>query len=303
MEKTLAPQTKRRGLKKSTRETLVAYTFLAPNFLGFALFTLVPVVCAIVLSFSEWNGVSAVTFIGIDNYTRLLTDDRFVTAFWNTIYYVALNAPLTIICGLLLAVLLNSKIIKGRRFFRTTIFFPYVASIVAVAAVWNFLFSPVMGPVNLTLSALGLENLPKWSTGKDSAMITVIMFTVWKNMGYYMIIFLAGLQNVNGDLYEAADLDGASTIQKFFNVTLPQLAPTTFFASVMVIIASFKVYNEVYMLTQGGPGTSTLVLVYEIYNEAFVGVPEYGYACAISMVLFLMVLIVTLIQFKFQNKD
>lgn len=292
---------KKRLLSKQTRETLIAYSFIAPNFIGFAVFTLIPVVFAIVLAFMKWDGVNAMQFIGLENFTRLFSDKNFIEAFWHTVVYVVCNVPLTIVSSLALAMLLNSKVF-GRNFFRTVSFFPYVASLVAVAAVWNFLFNPSMGPVNQLLAALGVENLPKWAAGKDTAMLTVILFSVWKNMGYYMVIFLAGLQGVNPELYEAASLDGANKWQQFRNVTVPQLAPTTFFVTIMVVIQSFKVYNEVYMITQGGPGTSTLVLVYQIYNEAFVGTPEYGYASAISMVLFIMVLIVTLIQFRGEKK-
>ncbi len=301
MNQTAPAKPKKGLLSKQARETLIAYSFIAPNFIGFAVFTLIPVVYAFVLAFMQWDGVNEMKFVWFENFARLISDKNFIQAFWHTIAYVLCNVPLTIVCSLALALLLNSKIF-GRNFFRTVSFFPYVASLVAVAAVWNFLFNPSMGPVNQILAALGVENLPKWAAGKDTAMLTVILFSVWKNMGYYMVIFLAGLQGVNPELYEAASLDGANKWQQFRNVTLPQISPTTFFVTIMVVISSFKVYNEVYMITQGGPGTSTLVLVYQIYNEAFVGTPEYGYASAISMVLFLMVLIVTLIQFRGEKK-
>ena len=298
-----ATPVKKRGMKKETREALIAYSFIAPNFIGFCVFTLVPVIFAFVLAFMEWDGVHAAKFIGLDNFIRMASDPNFKAAFVHTIVYVIGTVPTTIICALALAILLNQKIF-ARNFFRTVSFFPYVASLVAVAAVWNMLFNPSMGPVNQFLASLGVENLPKWAAGNDTAMLTVIMFSVWKNMGYYMVIFLAGLQGTNPELYEAASLDGANKWHQFWNVTLPQLAPTTFFVTIMVVIQSFKVYNEVYMITQGGPGTSTLVLVYQIYNEAFIGTPEYGYASALSMVLFLLVLAVTIIQFKAgEDKD
>ena len=145
---------------------------------------------------------------------------------------------------------------------------------------------------------VAVENLPRWAAGKDTAMLTVILFSVWKNMGYYMVIYLAGLQGTNPELEEAAELDGASKWQIFWNVTLPQLKPTTFFVIIMLTIASFKVYDQMYMITQGGPGNATMTLVYYIYNVAFVNTPKYGYASAVSMVLFVLVLFVTIIQFK-----
>ena len=197
-------------------------------------------------------------------------------------------------------VLLNQNV-KLRNFFRTVAFFPYVASLVAVAAVWNMIFNPSMGPINMILNqffGVAVENLPRWAAGKDTAMITVILFSVWKNMGYYMVIYLAGLQGCNPDLNEAAELDGANRWQQFWHITLPQLRPTTFFVVIMLTISGFKVYDQMYMITQGGPGTATMTLVYYIYNVAFVNTPKYGYASAISMVLFVLVLIVTIIQFR-----
>ncbi|MFA9376510.1 MAG: carbohydrate ABC transporter permease [Lachnotalea sp.] len=297
-------KTKKSGklTSKQMRKTLVAYSFILPNFLGFAIFTLVPVIFAFILAFLNWDGNNPMTFAGLDNFKKLITDSRFKDAFWNTIVYVIATVPLTLASALGLAVVLNQKV-KGRNFFRTVSFFPYVASIVAVAAVWNMIFNPANGPVNMVLSKLGIsaDHLPGWAADKHWAMITVILFSVWKSMGYYMIIYLAGLQGISGDLYEAAGLDGANTWQKFKNITWPMLSPTTFFVTIMLTISSFKVYTEMYMITQGGPGTSTLVLVYHIYNVAFKNW-DLGYASAISMVLFLLVLIVTIVQFKGEEK-
>jgi multiple sugar transport system permease protein len=285
-----------RVMSKQMRKNLVAYSFILPNFLGFAIFTLGPVIFAFILAFLEWDGNNPMKFVGLDNFKELLTDSRFHDALLNTILYVVGTVPLTMVCSLGLAIVLNQKV-KGRNFFRTVSFFPYVASLVAVAAVWNMIFNPANGPVNMILSKLGVENLPGWAADKDWALITVILFSVWKSMGYYMVIYLAGLQGISADLYEAAGLDGANGWQKFKNITWPMLSPTTFFVIIMLTINSFKVYDQMYMITQGGPGTSTLVLVYHIYNVAFKNW-DLGYASAISMVLFLLVLIVTIVQFK-----
>ena len=296
---TAAAPAKKKGMNKSLRESLIAYSFIAPNFIGFCVFTLVPIVCAIGLAFCDWDGVHAVEFIGIENFIDLLDDETFKASFVNTIVYTVATVPLTLVCSLGLAILLNQNV-KFRNFFRTVSFFPYVASLVAVAAVWNMIFSPSMGPVNQLLAALGVaeENLPRWAAGTETAMLTVILFSVWKNMGYYMVIYLAGLQGTNPELNEAAELDGANTWQTFWYVVLPQLRPTTFFVVIMLTISSFKVYDQMYMITQGGPGNATMTLVYDIYNVAFVNTPRYGYASAISMVLFVLVLIVTIVQFR-----
>ncbi|HJB39533.1 MAG TPA: sugar ABC transporter permease [Candidatus Ruthenibacterium avium] len=292
-----APAVQKKGMSKELRESLVAYSFIAPNFIGFCIFTLVPMIFAIALAFCDWDGVHAVEFVGLQNFIDLLDDDTFKASFVNTIVYTVGTVPLTLVCGLGMAVLLNQQV-KLRNFFRTVSFFPYVASLVAVAAVWNMIFSPSMGPVNQLLSSLGVEDLPRWAAGKETAMITVILFSVWKNMGYYMVIYLAGLQGTNLELNEAAELDGANKWQIFWYVTLPQLRPTTFFVVIMLTISSFKVYDQMYMITQGGPGNATMTLVYDIYNVAFVNTPRYGYASAISMVLFVLVLVVTIIQFR-----
>ncbi len=282
---------------------LTAYSFIAPNFLGFAVFTLGPIIFAFALAFMHWDGSNPIEFAGLDNFFKLFRDRVFQAAFWNTIIYTGFTVPLTLACSLGLAILLNQKIF-GRNFFRTVAFFPYVASLVAVAVVWNMLFHPEFGPVNMILYTLGVDpnDLPRWAADKDWAMVTIIMFSVWKYMGYFMVIYLAGLQGIAAELYEAADIDGASAWQKFWRITLPQLGPTTFFVSVMLTIQSFKVFDQVYMITQGGPGTSTLMLVYHIYNEAFISW-DLGYSSMVALVLFLLVLVITVIQFRWTHAN
>ena len=297
-------KTPRKVLKKSTRDSLIAYSFIAPNFIGFCVFTLVPMVFAIALAFCAWDGRHAIEFIGLKNFVKLFTTDKiFQAALKNTIVYVIGTVPLTLACSLAMAVLLNQNV-KLRNFFRTVAFFPYVASLVAVAAVWNMIFNPSMGPINMILNqffGVAVENLPRWAAGKDTAMITVILFSVWKNMGYYMVIYLAALQGVPRELYEAATVDGANKWQQFRNVTLPQIKPTTFFCTIMLVIGSFKIYDTVAIMTNGGPGRATKMLVTYIYDVAFNNI-KYGQASAIAMVLLVIVLIVTIIQFANEKK-
>ncbi len=293
-------------LSKGLRDNLVAYSFIAPNFIGFALFTLVPMFFAFILAFVKWDGANPMKFSGLDNFTRLIKDTTFHKALWNTIVYTIGVVPFTMIVALALAILLNQKII-GRNFMRTVFFFPYVASLVAVAAVWNFIFSPTMGPVNNilhTLTGIPLEDLPRWAADKQWAMFTVILFTVWKNMGYYMVIYLAGLQGINPELYEAAELDGAGAWSRFRNVTVPQLAPTSFFVLMILVINSFKVYDIFINLFAGADNQlndATRVMVYQIYNTAFRSL-DYGYASAMAIVLFLLVLGITIVQFRGEKK-
>lgn len=286
--------------RRDRRRNLVAYSFIAPNFIGFAVFTLVPMIMAVALSFVEWNGSwnNPIQFVGLNNFIRLFGDSKFLQALVNTVAYAVITVPLTMAASLGLAILLNQPI-HARNFFRTMMFFPYVASMVAVTAVWNMLFNPSMGPVNMILSGLGVDKLPRWSADPNwfICMGTVILFSIWKFMGYYMIIYLAGLQGVNPELYEAASLDGANGWQRFWYVTLPQLRPTTFFVTVMLTIQCFKVYDIFLMITNFGPGGKTRVLVSYIYDNAFTS-RSFGYASAIAMVLFGLVLIVTLVQFR-----
>ena len=287
---------------RQTKRDLVAYSFIAPNFIGFAVFTLGPVIFAFILAFIKWDGNNPMQFAALDNFAMMIGNSRFLASLKNTIIYCVATVPFTLAAALGLAVLLNQHI-KGRNFFRTVSFFPYVASLVAVAAVWNMLFSPAKsGPVNMILYNLGMaaKSLPKWAADKDWVMFTVVMFSVWKNMGYYMVIYLAGLQGINGELYEACSLDGANAWQRFRYITWPQLQPTTFF----VTINCFKVYDIVYMLAGGSSGVlneSAIVLVYHIYEEAFRNW-NLGYASAAAMVLFLIVLAITLVQFRGEKK-
>ena len=300
---TTKERVKRSMRKREIKRNLVAYSFIAPNFIGFAVFTLGPIIFAFALAFMSWDGNNPIEFVGFRNFIDLLDDTRFKAAFVNTIVYSVATVPLTLVAALGLAVVLNQKV-KGKNFYRTVSFFPYVASLVAVAAVWNIIFSPGAGLINVLLSNLGVakEHLPKWAADPDFAMLTVVLFSVWKSMGYYMVIYLAGLQGIPASMYEAASIDGANAIQRFRHVTFPQLRPTTFFVIVILTINCFKVYDQIYMITQGGPGTKTLVLVYHIYQTAFVTSNDYGYASAISMVLFALVLIVTIVQFKGEKK-
>lgn len=291
---------------RQTKRDLVAYSFIAPNFIGFAIFTLGPVVFAFVLAFLKWDGNNPMEFVGLGNFAQMIGNRRFLAALKNTVVYCIATVPLTLASALGLAILLNQKI-KGRNFFRTISFFPYVASLVAVAAVWNMLFSPAKsGPVNMILYNLGVaaKSLPKWSADKNWVMFTIVFFSVWKNMGYYMVIYLAGLQGINAELYEAANLDGTNAWQRFRYITWPQLQPTTFFVTIILTINCFKVYDIVYMLAGGNTGVlneSAMVLVYHIYEEAFRNW-NLGYASAVAMILFLIVLAITLVQFRGEKK-
>lgn len=294
--KATQPSKRRRELSKN----LVAYSFILPNLLGFAIFTLVPMGFSLALALMSWDGANQVSWVGLDNFKSLLDDSTFKIALKNTLWYVGGTVPLTMVCSLGLAVLLNQPI-RGRNIFRTVYFFPYVASLVAVAVVWNMLFFPSAGPVNEFLRALGVDNPPRWSASVDWAMPTVVMASIWRNMGYYMIIYLAALQGIPAILYEAAEIDGANAWQKFRYVTVPMLTPATFFISIMLTITSFKVFDLILVMTNGGPGRATNVLVIHTYNTAFRQF-KFGYSSAIAMVLFALVMVITIIQFYMEKR-
>ena len=301
---------KRKMGKLERRNTLTAYTFLAPNFIGFVVFTLIPVIFSIVLAFMNWSGGSKITWAGLDNFRLIFKDFSFTKsnlgiALKNTVYYTIATVPITIACALGLALVLN-KAVKGAKFFRAVFFFPYVASLVAICVCWNFLLMKT-GPVNQILSLFGVHITKSWTSSRDLAIWAIIIVSVWRNAGYYMVMYLAGLQGVPAELYEAATMDGANGWQKFTKVTMPMLTPTTFFVSIMLVISCFKIYDVVAIMTQGGPGRSTKMLVTYIFELSFGGEgiatsAQYGVASAVSMVLLAIVLLVTFVQFRGEKK-
>lgn len=304
MTATLTPKTARRrgqlGLK--TRNALQGYSFILPNFLGFSVLTLVPVLTLFYYSLTQLNLFGQGDFVGLANFRRLAGDASFHTALWNTLYYAVFHIPLTLAIALGLALLLNQQI-RGRSLFRTAAFFPYITSIVAIAVVWNNLFSPEYGPINQFLRALGVENPPGWTSSAQWSMPAVIIVSIWREMGYYMILLLAGLQTIPAQLYEAARVDGATAWQRFWNVTIPGLRPSLFFVTVMLTIGSLKIFDLILVMTNGGPGQSTLVISQFIYQKGFVE-NQFGYASSAAVVLFLLCITVTILQYWWnQRKD
>lgn len=288
------------GRRMRLRSILVGWSFILPNFLGFALFTLVPVIAAFGLAFMKWDGFNDPQFVGIRNFTRLFGDDNFRIALLNTVLYAVGHVPLTLAFALGLALLLNQKL-RGIAFFRVAIFFPYITSLVAIAIGWNMLFNPTSGPINQGLQLLGIAHPPGWTASTGWALPAVIITGVWRDMGYYMVLFLAGLQAIPNEYYEAASVDGAGGWRKFWSITLPSLRPTTFLVLVLLSVSSFKVFDLIFVMTQGGPGRATLVLSQLIYQDGIIN-GQFGYASAISLVLFVIVLVVTVFQFRIQQR-
>ncbi|MEF2246981.1 MULTISPECIES: carbohydrate ABC transporter permease [unclassified Paenibacillus] len=289
--------------KKSSmtrRNRITGYTFLLPNIIGFALFVFLPVLASFFMSFTEWNGFGPLKFVGLSNYIKLFEDDNFKISFINSIIFTIISVPITLFLALIVSVWLNAGI-KFIKLFRTAVFLPYVTATIAVAVVWQLILNPSMGPVNNILRNIGIDQPPGWFSASAWALVSVAIVYIWHSIGYYMVLYLAGLQGIPDHLYEAAELDGAGAVAKFFRITLPMLSPIIFFTVIMGVINSFKVFDFIFVLTQGGPGRSTQVLVYTIYNVAFKQF-SFGYASAMAYVLFMLILVFTYLQFKGQNK-
>jgi multiple sugar transport system permease protein len=291
----------RMAVKKNKRdnEERWGYFFIAPQFIGLLLFAVIPVIQSLGISFTQWNILEKPIFAGLGNYKRLLSDPFTWTLFSNTVYFIIGHIIVTTIVALLAALALSNKL-KGFVLFRTLFYLPNVTSTIAISLVWQWLFHPEYGLINALLDKFGIPPLG-WYTSMKGAMPTVILLSVWQATGYYMVIFLAGLNGISQTYYEAANIDGASKPYCFFKITLPLLTPTLLFTLTMMFIGGFQVFNEPYMLTRGGPADASRTIVLEIYNTAFLYF-RMGDAAVYSWILFTVVFVVTIVQFKFSNR-
>lgn len=285
--------------KIQARRNFWGYLFILPNFLGFVAFMLVPILMSLYFSFTNYDVISTIEFIGFENYINLFQDEQFIVAIINTLWFTVLTVPAGIILALLLAVLLNRQI-RGISFFRTLVFIPVITSMVAVSLVWSMLYEENGGLLN---TLLGYLNLPPvaWLTSTEMAMVSIAIMSIWKGLGYNMTIFLAGLQGVPRDLYEAATIDGANSFQKFRKITIPMIGPTTYFVTLMALIGALQVFDQVNIMTGGGPVNATRTIAFHLYQYGF-QFYKMGYACAAAYVLFILVFIVSLIQNRSSKK-
>lgn len=272
---------------------------LAPSLIGMLAFVIAPIAASLFLSFTEWDLIGDIKWVGIENYATIIFDPAVQTALLNTLLFIAGYLPSVIIIALGLALVLNSKI-KAKTFFRAVYFVPVVTSWVAVSLVWKWMLNPVYGIVNYALSLIGIDG-PGWLFDPNWAMAGVILTTVWKDIGFVMVIYLAGLQDIPENLYEAASLEDANAWQKFRHITWPLLARTTFFVTTISLINSFQVFDQIWVMTQGGPAGSTSVMMELIYKNAF-SYYKMGYASAISWVLFVIIFAVTITQNYLQKR-
>jgi len=282
-----------------------AVLFLAPALTAIGVFFFLPVVAAFVLSFTDFDIYALASFdnarfVGIRNYMQLFEDPLFWTALKNTVYFLVVGGPLSIAVSLGAALLVHSRLARWKPVFRFVYFAPVVTTLVAVAIVWRFIYHPRFGLLNYALSFAGIGPID-WLGDPAWAMPAIILLAVWKNFGYNMIIFIAGLQNIPASLYEAASIDGAGGWQQFWRITVPMLAPTTLFITIITMIGYFQLFAEPYVMTQGGPMKSTLSIVLLMYAQGFRWW-NMGYAAALAFVLFAFILAGSLLQSRFQRR-
>ncbi|MGC4941670.1 carbohydrate ABC transporter permease [Kribbella sp. DT2] len=292
-------QDQRAAKKPKNKEALTAWLFILPSLIGFLIFTAGPVVAAGVISLLNWNLFSSPTWAGLKNFARLGPDPTFWSALGNTAYFTFVSVPLTIVVSLALALLLNEGV-RRIAVFRSLLLLPYATITVAVAFVWIWLYIPHDGLVNAALGLVGIDG-PQWLISDNWAMPALIAMSVWKSFGFGMVVFLAGLQAIPQQLYEAAKVDGSNALQTFRSVTLPMLSPALFFVVVTSIIGSFQVFDQALIMTNGGPGSRTTTLVMYIYRTGFENYDQ-GYAAAQSLVLFGFIVVITAAQFLLQRR-
>jgi multiple sugar transport system permease protein len=293
---------KKRIPKNVLNEWKWAYIMIAPTIIGLTILNIIPIMQTVYLSFFKSGAFGKNNiFIGLDNYIKMISDMQTWYAVRNTLVYTCLVVPVTITIALLIAVVLNSKI-KGKGIYRTIYFIPMIAAPAAVTMVWRWLYNKNFGFINHILSAMGIDKI-RWTEDPDIALISIVIIGIWSTIGYSMVILLAGLQEIPGDYYEASDIDGASSLKKFFNITLPLVSPTLFFVAVTSVITALQVFDVIYMMVDvANPAyNNTVSLVYLFYNNSF-KYSNKGYGSALVVLLLFIIMIITFIQMKAQKK-
>ncbi|MCA0295537.1 MAG: sugar ABC transporter permease [Actinobacteria bacterium] len=285
------------GRPRSGRQTSIAILFLLPALVILLAFVAWPMLSALRLSFTNSSGFGVEEWVGLDNYVRVFTDPRILSTLGTTAVYTVMFTPTAIVVALALALLLGHPRLLGRGFFRTALFLPFIVSLAVAAFAWTYLLDPQVGLLNYWLRGLGIQ-LGNVLQDPNLAMPTVVLVAIWKSFGFYMVIFIAGLQEIPGSLYEAAKVDGAGPVRRFFHITLPQLSNTLAFVVVFAMISALQAFDQIYVMTGGGPYRTTQTVVMEVYQEGFKKL-NLGLATALSYVLLAATLVLSLIQFRF----
>ncbi|MDL2318117.1 sugar ABC transporter permease [Eubacteriales bacterium OttesenSCG-928-A19] len=295
---------KRGTMSRQLHTDLVGYSFMLPSLVGLLFFSMIPLLFSLYVSLTDWNylkGIGNWRFIGLDNFISLWTDEWFLAALKNTVVFTVVTVPISLLLSVVLASLLEN-FCAGRlaNTLRIAMYMPNICNVVATAAVWMMMFSSY-GPFTLLVKSLGWTNPPMWLADYDWALPAVMLVSIWSSLGYRVFIYSAAMQGLPQELYEAASIDGASKFRQFRHLTLPLLAPTTFFLTITGIIGSFKVFGTINVMTKGGPGHSTYTMVYYIYRTAF-SYYRMGYASSVAVILFIMMLIITVFQWNHNKK-
>lgn len=287
------------GLKR--REALTGWIFVLPELIGFSIFTFFSISYSFYISLTKYELLSPPVFVGIKNYARIFKDTKFFKYLGNTSYFVVGLVPIVLVISMMLAIAINRKTKFLTNIYRSALFLPCITSTVAISLVWMWILNPDIGVINTILRAVGVQNPPKWLESVLWAKPALIVMRIWQMAGYYMVIFLAGLQSIPDSLYEAAMIDGASRSQRTFYITVPMLSNTTFMVAIMLIIESFNIFEAVFVMTEGRPMGSTNTLMYYIYQLGFQNY-NMGYASAVAWIFFLIILGITLVQYRFRKE-
>lgn len=291
---------KKSSIEKS--ENLAGFLFVSPMLIGVSVLVLLPIFATFILSFADWKfiqGIDQLKWVGFKNFSDLVGDKVFLKSLLNNAIFL-FTVPICMAISLVLAVVID-KSVYMKSFFKVAFFMPYISSVVAIAVVWQVLFHPSAGPINQTLMALGISDPPKWIADPNFALLSVMLIQIWISVGFNLIIYIAGLQSIPKELYEAAEMDGANAWVKFRQITFPMVSPTSFFLLITGIIATFKVFDLIAVLTKGGPLHSTSMIVWHLYDTAFVNL-DIGYSSAMAVILFFIVFFITILQWIGQKK-
>lgn len=303
MPKQEARQHRKGRMTLKRREAATGWLFVSPALIGFSIFTFGAILRSFYFSLTDYSLLAEPEFLGLDNYIRAFTNDEyFYKYFGNTFYFVVTLVPIVLVCSLLLAILINRKAGRITKAYRVALFLPSITSTVAVSMVWLWIFNPDLGLLNNFLTAIGFQTPPMWLSDPQWSKPALVIMRVWQMCGYYMIMFLTGLQTIPETLYEAAEVDGASPVQKFFRITVPMLANTTFVVAILLVIEAFNMFESIFIMTSGGPLGSTSTIMYYIYEQGFTNY-NMGYASALAWIFFALILVVTLIQYRFRNEQ
>jgi len=297
----IIPVKKTRRFSMAKQEAITGWLFILPILLGFLVFVVFSIIYSMVISLMQWDLLTPMVFVGFDNYIAAYKDERFWQVLYNTAYFVVGMVPSVLVLSMLLAIGINHKVNRLTSFFKISFFAPSITSTIAIGMIWLWIFNPTNGMINTILYFIGVTNVPQWLQSVVWAKPALIIMRVWQMCGYYMIMFLAGLQTIPPTLYEAAEVDGARKWKRFRYITVPMLSNTTFFVTIMLIIEAFNIFEAIFVMTEGRPAGTTNTLLYYIYYNGF-RVYKMGYASALAWILFAILFVLTIVQFRFRNK-